>query len=245
MSQANTPQSFWYKGDLQIARYSGATLGGYSDVLNGLKVTIKADGDPKRITSNKIADFGQTQKLSFMPKPTEVEIEVSDPVRHIFAAALLGTDSAFSQSAAASQSVTVTLIEGQWVKLGKYNVENVAITSKVLGTDFDVLPKLGMIKALNSGTAGSQTVTFDAGAVAGDKIAIGTRNVIDFAVLMLVENNADGLQGILEIPKISVTPAKAFELLGAKDYQSAAFKGEIISLTGQDPATFYPNLTFS
>ena len=245
MTAATTPSSFWYKGDLQIARYSGDTLGAYSKVLNGLKLTIKADGDPKRITSNNIADFGQTKKLSYMPKPTEVDIEISDPVRTIFAAALLGTDTSFTQSASTGSTANLTLVLDMWVPIGKYNVSSVAISGKVLDTDFRVLPKLGLIMALNSGCAGAQTVTYSAGAVAGDKIAVGTSNVIDFAVLMLVENNSDSLQGILEIPKVSVTPAKAFELLGAKDYQSAAFKGEIISLPGKEPATFIQNVLWS
>jgi hypothetical protein len=240
-----TIQQMWFKGDLLVARWTGNTLGGFSGPLNGMKVSLKPDGDPKRIQSNMLADFGQSKKLSYMPKPTEAELELSDITRPVLAAALLGTDSAYSQDAETTQSATVTLIEGQYVKLPHINVSNVAISGKVEGTDYVVLEKLGMVKALDSATAGSKSVTYDAGAVAGDKIIGGTNNVVDFSIEMLVENNSDGKQGILRIPKISVTPAKAMELLGAKDYQTLAFKGEVISLPGQELFTFMPNLAFS
>jgi hypothetical protein len=235
----------WYKGNLQIALYVAGVLGAWSDVMNGTKVTVKPDGDKKTRASNQIADYGQAKEVRYIPKPTEAEIEFDEANLELLTAALLGTSSAFSQDAGTAQSATVTLVQGKWVSLGKLNVSNVAITGKTLGTDFLVNARLGQVKALTVGTAGSQTVNFDVGAVAGDKIVAGTQSAIDINLLMEVENNSDGSSGLLEIPKISVLPSAVFTFLGAKDFQTLSFKGDIIKLDGQDLFTFKPNLVFS
>lgn len=240
----------WYKGNLQVAiigaGYAGnMTTLAFSDVLNGTKLTIKPDGDKKVRSSTQVEDFGEAKEVRYMKKPTEIEFGFDEATGEILAAALLGTHSAYSQDAAASQTATLTLVQDKWVSLGALNVSNVAITGKTLGTDFLVNARLGLVKALTVGTAGSKSITFDVGAVAGDKIVAGTETVIDYALLMEVENSSDGLPGILEIPKVSVIPGQVFTFLGAKDFQDVNFKGDVIKMPNKDLFTFKPNLVFS
>lgn len=237
----------WFSGDLQIARYTGSVMGGYSDIINGIKLTIKVDGDAKRIPSNLTDSFGQTHFLDYMPKPTEIDFELSKMTRRLLADQLLGTHSAFTQSSGTSQTASPTLIQDEWVPIapGVINVSSVAITGKTAGTDFDVLPKQGLIKALNSGTAGAQTVTYNKGAVTGGKIIAGTEKAISFGILMWAENTSTGEQGLLKVPKVTVLPSKAMEFLGAKDYTTAPFKGDVIALPGQSLFEFYAGLALS
>ncbi|SMF96131.1 hypothetical protein SAMN02949497_3515 [Methylomagnum ishizawai] len=240
----------WYKGNLQIAiigaGYAGdMTTLAFADALNGTKLTIKPDGDKKVRPSTQIEDFGEAKEVRYLKKPTEVEFGFDAVTGDLLAAALLGTYSAYSQGSSTAQTATRTLVLDKWVSLGALNVANVAITGKTLGTDFVVNARLGLVKALNSGTAGSKSITFDVGAVAGDKIVAGTESVIDYALLMEVENSSDGLPGLLEIPKVSVIPGQVFQFLGAKDFQDVNFKGDVIKLPDRDLFTFKPNLVFS
>lgn len=240
----------WYKGNLQFALIGAGYAGdmttlAFSDPLNGTKLTIKPDGDKKVRSSTQVEDFGEAKEVRYMKKPTEIEFGFDEVPSDLLAAALLGSHMTYTQDAGTSQTATRTLVLNKWVSLGALNVSNVAITSKVLGTDFVVNNRLGLVKALNSGAAGSKSITFDVGAVAGDKIIAGTELVIDYALLMEVENSSDGLPGLLEIPKVSVIPGQVFQFLGAKDFQDVNFKGDVIKLPSRDLFTFKPNLVFS
>lgn len=236
----------WYKGKVQLALYdSSGALGGYSDPINGVKLSIKPDGDKKTRIDMGIENFGQAAEVKYIPKPTTLDFEVDEYTRDLLAAALLGTVSAYSQDAATAQTATVTLVLNQWVKLGKLHVSNVVIDTKVEGVDYAVNGHLGLVKALKSDMAGSHTVTFDTGTVTGDKILGATVSVVEFAVLMEVENNSDGLRGILDVPKVSTLPSAVFDFMGAKDFQSLKFGGDLVLMAGQPAFTFQPNLVFA
>lgn len=119
-------------------------------------------------------------------------------------------------------------------------------TIAVIAADaYEVNAELGLVKSLTVGASGSKTLTIDVGGVTGDKIIGATESVVQFKVRMIVENNNDGQSGELIIPKVSVTPSSAMSLVGAQEFQTIPFKGEVISLSGQDLFTFKPNLTFA
>lgn len=241
---SGSDSGLWFSGDIRIARYSNGVLGGFSDPINASKLEITHSGDKVQRISNGRDDQGEAIETRYMKKPTEFSIGFDEGHRELLAMAVLGTASAYSQSAAEAQSATVTLVLDQWVSLGKYNVSNVTITDKVLGTDFDLHGRLGLIKALKEDMVGSQTVNFDVGAIAGDKIVAGTDRIIDLSILMDVMNNADGQPGILTIPKVSVLPSTALALI-SQEYSTLEFSGDVIKMPGQDLYTFLPNLAFS
>lgn len=245
MSGVTLGSGLWFKGDLYVAMYAGSVLGAFDGPINGTKLDIKASGEVKRRISSGIADFGQSKETLYMPQPTTVEFETDEVSLKLLAGMLLGSASTLTQTNSSDQTATVVLVKNQWVDTGVMNIGGVAIATLTEGTDFVVQRELGLIKALTDGAAGSKSVTYDRGAIAGDKIIGGTSNVIQFAVKVLVQNNSDGQSGILDIPKISVNPGAAMQFLGATDFQKMPFSGEINKLSGQNLFTFIPAATFT
>lgn len=245
MSGVTPGTGIFYSGNVFLARYVNNVLGNYIGPINTSMLSLKADGDAKRRKSSQIGKLGQNQELKYMPKPTAVEFTCDEQSRDLIAGALLGTASTYSQANASDQTVTKTLVLGEWVELGVMNIGSVAIPSCTVGVDFEVLQNLGMVKALTSNAAGSKTITFDRGAIAGDKIAVATQNVVEYAIKAEVQNISDGQHGVLIVPKASMTPGAAMTFVGATDFQDLKFSGEIVVLPNQDPATFYPALTFT
>jgi hypothetical protein len=239
-----------YTASLQLAVYADdLTLGVYSDPIEAVNFQLKFDTDIKRITGNQPDNWGQTLARTPMPKPTGVEFELSSMTRLAFAAALMGQDVTFSQSAAPSQTATVVLSRAGWTKIGDdedaKNFKNVTITGKVEGVDFAVLPKSGMIKALNDATAGSQTVGYDLGATAGFTVDASTKLLYDFAVVGSLKNQAPGGGwGDVRIPKISVSASDVFKLIQT-DHMTVKFTGELIKLPNDVLARVASELVYS
>lgn len=245
MSGVTTGSGMWFKGDAYVAIYSGSTLGAYDGPVNVTNLTIQTSGEIKRRISSGISDFGQAKETLYMPQPTTAEFESDEMSLKLLAGMLLGSSSTLTQTNSSDQSATVVLVKDQWVDMGVMNVGGVTISGLTEGTDFVVQRELGLIKALTVGGAGSKSVTYDRGAIAGDKIIGGTANVIQFALKVKVENNSDGQTGLLIVPKISVNPAGPMQFLGATDFQKMSFSGEVNKLTGQDLFTFIPAATFT
>ncbi len=239
--------AWWPFGDVQIARWNAGVLGGFSDPVNCKNIDIKPASDKKQQTSYKKATMGFAIRTSFLPKPPEFSVEFDEGDRDLFAAALLGTASTFAQMSATAQSATVALVLDKWVPIvkGIYNISAVSIPSLVLGTDFEFKANLGLIKAKTAGAAGSKTVTYSKGAIAGDVIAGGTLRSIDLSFLMDVTNNSDGQNGILVIPKVTVSASDAFKFVSG-DFQSYKFAGDIVDAgTGENLYTLYPANAYS
>lgn len=238
----------WYHGRPQIALYSGGVLGGFSDPLNATTLNFTHSGDAKPIISSAVDSLGQVlDPIAYLPKPTEIEIELTHADRTLWAAHLMGTGAAYSRSSATATSVTATLILNEWVQLYDTNgepirhISNVTITGKTLGTDFSVLETMGMVKALTVGTAGSQTIEVDLSALSGDVVTAGTSDSLSFSVQMEVANHTDGAGGFLWVPKVTVIPSEAAKLIGM-DKSTLKFKGYVVKLDNKPLYKHYPSV---
>lgn len=241
------PTAFWPYGRPQLALYTTQTdYGPFSDPLNAIDLSITHSGDDKAIPSTEPGSLGQAlDPILYLPKPTKISFKLNHKDKMVFAAFMLAQNQTYSQDAATATSNTVTLSQEGWAQLKNTdgtparNVVNVAITGKILGTDFAVLPDMGMVKALTSGAATSSTITFDTTAIAGTRVLAGKNTSLSFALQMRVEDNAGGPAHVLEIPKITVLPGSANKLV-SMDNSEFDFSGTIVKTAGHEIYTLTP-----
>lgn len=236
-----------YSGDMKIGRWTSKTVfGGFDDPINFKELQITVDGDTIIQEDRGIDYFGQAKSVNYQPKPTKIQATLDEFNTQLLADFLRGTLSTFSQSAATGETVTVTLIKDKWVDLGTMNIDHVTITGKVEGTDFEVDKTLGHIRALTVGGAGSHAVSFDRGAIAGNKILIGgNTGPIYYGLSGRVKDHNSGTTGVLQIPQISIDPKTALDIIGAKGNQEAKFDAFAIVIEGSPLFSFFPDLAMT
>lgn len=172
---------FLGSGNVLFNPLIGGVYKGFIDLGNCTEFALSEKGDQKTRESRRRGTAGQALSTVTRKKPSEFSItwdEQGNPEN--MALSTHGSLADLSQSALTTQTTTVVLVLNKWVEIapGVRNVTNVAITGKVLGTDFDVNARLGLIRALTSGTAGSQTVDYDRGARTGQVITGSVQPVI-------------------------------------------------------------------
>lgn len=186
----------------------------------------------KRNESGMVLDaFGRADETTI----TLANDEMAD--RDVLSAALMGSHTDLTAAGQSGQSATVTLFEGKWAKIpGADAISNVTITGKIAGTDFEVNPDIGMVKALNAGCAGDQPITFDVDAIAdGYQVDGSTESLIEVYLLGHGRNLSDsGRTCVLEVPKAVLTPDGALDLMseGDADYAKITWSGSMVVQPG-------------
>jgi hypothetical protein len=171
---------FLGSGDTYFNRLVAGAYLGFMLVGNAKQFAITENGEMKIRESRLRGDAGTALSTVTRKKPTTFSITWDEAEPENIELSTHGTLAALSQSADTATEVTRTLILDRWVEIdpGVRNVSNVLIATKTEGTDFLVNERLGLIKALNSGTAGSKTVTYDQGTRAGSIITGSTTSVV-------------------------------------------------------------------
>lgn len=240
-----TPLPIRYSGDLKIGHWNTLTeFGGYDEPINVQEFTIESQTDAIVVPNMGTENFGQVKHVFYQSKPSKITFQVDEFSMRLLADLIRGLYLAFSQSAQTAIAVTKTLIQDKWVDLGEMNVGNVAITGKVLGTDFQVDPFLGQIMALNTATAGSQSITYDRGAVTGSKIEAGSSQPIILAAKGRVKNHNSGETGIIEVPRFAIDPKTGLMIVNTKN-QEGKFDGMVLVPYAGPLYTFWPQLTMT
>lgn len=182
------------------------------------------------VTSETLKHYNSDSGVRVQDKEIVVQTEyagtlTTDNVNHEnLAMMFLGSASTVVVSSGTSNSVTFNdVVLGNVFDLGKRNVSNVAITGKVLGTDFTVDTVNGLLTILETGTivAGSDvTVTFDNAAYSYDKtVSAGT--AVEGS-LMFIANNPEGDDIDYRIPDVKMMPNGEFAIK-AEEWQQLPF----------------------
>jgi hypothetical protein len=240
-------EPFRYSGDIKIGHWTSDTVfGGYDNPVNFTEFQIQPDGDMIIQTDTGIQYFGQAKRVAYQPKPTKLTLGLDEFNLELLADVLRGTSASFSQSASEGGTFTVTLIKDKWVDLGAMNIARPAIATLALDTDFTVDLILGQIMALTVGAVGSKTVTWDQGAIAGNKIVAGNTAPIVVGFKGRVKEHNSGTTGVIEVPKVVIDPKTALAIIGGKGNQEIKYDAFLISPGGSIPMfTFYPDLAFT
>ena len=200
----------------------------------------KPDSERKEQTANGRSNFGQVLSSVTLPKPMTVKLTFNQLSKTLFAAAFFGTNTVFSQTADPLAAVDVTTIHDKWVEVGKVMISNVVVTDPTeattyaLGTDYEINPRLGMIKTLSTGTIPSgEIVKFscDCAVVAGTEMKAMTKSNVRIRVKLDGQNFADGRNFIADAYQIRLNPTSEFSFVGS-DYVNVSFDGVLETPTG-------------
>lgn len=179
--------------------------------------------------------YGQAFVSRRVPQPTEFAIAFSQQNRELFAMAMAGALEEIDLDVDTITDHEVTVVLDEWVPIGyrHLNMTGLAVkntggtTTYSLSTDYEINPRLGLIKALSTGAiaAGVVEVTGATLAKTGSRI-VGARqygHVLSFQLDGI--NQIDGKDTYMEAYQATVAAD------AARDYLSGAI--DSLELTGR------------
>ena len=237
-------------GDVRVAYVDadGVPTGQHLGILNPVKLALnKPAPDLKQRISGQNDSFGEALDQVEFPKPTEVSFTVDDAGdAETLSWALGGTSAGYTQTSATAATLTLSAVEpGQWAKIGKRRLSNVVVkdstdsTTYVLNTDYLLDAEAGFIKPTTGGGISSGDdlhITYDAAALTGSAVSVGTRQAIQVQIEGNMKNLATGEYVHVFIPKAKLSPTGELDFRGA-DFLPVALNGTALVITGQSPAT--------
>lgn len=222
-----------YKGDVYARRFVNNVLS--PDIIGpiaGTKLTIKANNEVKQRFGKGRTNHGLLTGSTATGKPSEVELGFNEVEAELMAVLFLGVATALNETSGTVTGESITLVKNKWVKTAQRNISSSAIATLTLGTDFIEHPRMGAIKALTDGAVGAKTLAYSHGAITGTRIAVGVDSKIDVEIIFDGVNLEDNSETYIRIPKITLTPSAAIDMLKG-DYVDGEFKGEAIKLPGE------------
>lgn len=206
-------------------------------------LSIKGDSDRVEQEGNGRSNFAQVIASATFPKPMSLSAMFNQMDEALFAAAFFGTNSAFTQSSGTLTDVPVVTIADKWVEVGYLMLSAVVVENTggtvtyVLGTDYELNPRLGMIRALSTGaiTSGaSVNVSGTRAAINGTQMAAMTHADVRARILIDGQNKADGRNFILDIYQARFAPSGDFGFQsGDKKFMEAKFDATLETPSGR------------
>lgn len=238
-------RGFMGAGDLYIARFNNSTglFDNFVGPIETTKFEIKPKVDLKEMTSKGRSTYGQVIESVPIPKPFDFTVEFGEVNAETLTSAFLGTQSPINMGAGTLVDKEVVTKLDAWSEIGHMNImtANLVVTNVsqsttyVLGTDYEVNYRLGMIKALSSGSIPSgATVSIDGsyGAVSGTQISGGTNAQIRAKFRLDGKNFADNLPCIVDVHEAIIAADGSFDFL-ANDFASVSLPGRLKTPVGK------------
>ncbi len=222
--------------------------GKLKDVGNCTKFAPKANATVKEQKSRKRASAGQVLESVALQEPGELSITLEtiniDNLRYC----VMGEDAAYSQGAATvTDEVTVAQLDG-WVKLANEDISAVVLTNSaatvtyiqagpgVPDPDYEVNPRLGMYRALSTGTiteAQSLKADYVAAAFTGTAIRGNVKPQLRVYVQLDGVNQVDGSLVFAEFYEAILTPAGEFDFM-KDDWNTVELSGKLKTPVGKN-----------
>lgn len=230
-------------GAVSLAIYNTVTqkFGSFGDAVDADKFEIKPNSEEKTSESRKHTDYGQARESAWLPRPTDLNIELSAASARLLALQFQGTVESLTQSSGSLAAVDVTVTDiGPWLPVGKRNLAEVAFevtnagdtVTYVLGTHYEVNWSRGEIRFM-PGVAGIPAVddvvkvSGTYGAVDGNRIVGGTQNQIRVMARFDGVNMARPEQVVQATVDAAVlTASNGFDFL-ASDFVPISLSGKI------------------
>lgn len=240
-------RGFLGAGDLYIARYN-ATLGAFEDFDGPFEATqfeIQPNSELKEMSSRGRSTYGQVIESVPLPQPSDFSVTLAEVNKDSLALALFGTASTLSTGAGTMTAVEVTAKLGKWVEIGHANIVTTGFTVTededvdpivyVLGTDYEINYRIGMIRVLSAGAITENQVLRINGtynAINGTSIAGGTQTQLRAKFKLDGVNFADQLPVIVDVWEAVLTPEGAFDFL-QNEFAEIALSGRLKTPTGK------------
>ncbi len=155
--------------------------------------------------------------------------------------ALAGTTEDYSATVQTVTGEAITLKQGTWKKLPFPNVDTATIsvtldsdgtTELVRGTDYDVEPTSGLIRALNETGAVAVAVDFDTVQASGQRILGATEISKKREIIMDGKNLVTGKNALVTIHSASFSATQALDLM-AREFISGTLEGTMTTPAGE------------
>lgn len=238
-------RGFLGAGDLYIARYNPTTAA-FDDFVGPIETTkfeIKPKVDLKEMTSKGRSTYGQVIESVPIPKPFEFTVNFAEVSGDTLVAAFLGTKTDLNVGGGTMTAAVVKIKKNAWVEIGHMNIATVGFTVKdvtdattyVMGTDYEINYRLGMLKILTGSAivdGANVHVNGTYGAITGTQIAGGTNAQIRAKFRLDGKNFADGLPCIVDVHEAVIAADSAFDFL-ANDFASLALPGRLKTPVGK------------
>jgi hypothetical protein len=213
--------------------------------LKGNCPSLSIKGDSERIEQLGTGrdNFGQVIASATFAKPATLSFTLDQVDQDMFAMAFFGTNSTFTQTSGTVTDDPVVTIHDKWVEVGAYNISAVSVENTagtvtyVVGTDYEINPRLGAIKALSTGaiTAGQTVhVTYTKAAISSIQMAAMTKTNIRVRLVLDGQNFADGRNFILDIYQARLAPSGDFGFQAGSDkkFMEATFEATMETPSG-------------
>lgn len=238
-------RAFLGSGDLYIDRVDPAT--GLSLGLAGpfevSKFEIRPNTELKEKVSKGKTTYGQVIESVAIQKPADLSITLSELNKDGVTLALLGTQSAFTQGSGTITAEAIIAKRDYWVPVSKVNlaVAGLSVThtsgtpTYVLGTDYLVNYRLGLIKVLSTGAileGATIKVTANYQSSAGTRIAGATQAQVRAKFILDGINYADSLPCICTVWEAVLAPESGFDFT-PDDFGDIQLKGRLKTPTGK------------
>lgn len=243
-------RAFLGAGDLYINRYDNATgqqLGRKGPFECG-KLEVKPNTELKEQTSKGRSTYGQVIESVAIQKPADVTVELSEMDKDGITLALLGDQQVINQGSGTITDEPIVAKLGVWVSLSKQNFATAGFAVKhstgtptyVLGTDYEVNYRLGMVKALPGGAiTEGQTIEVSGtyNAISGTRVRAATQAQVRAEFVLDGVNFADNLPVIATLHEVVLSPDGAFDFL-ADGFGKITMKGRMKTPAGKtEPMT--------
>jgi hypothetical protein len=195
-------------------------------------ISIKGDSDTEEITSNGRDDYGTVLASDTLPKPHTLTAVFNQLDAELFAAGFSGLSATLTQSTGTLTDQNITLILDRWVECGKRMISSVVLkdsssVTTYTATDYEVNPRLGMIKALSTGTIVDGSIcklSCSHAAINGIKITGATRSNVLARIMIDGKERSSGKDFIFEGKKVRLASTTELALISDK-FIEASFSG--------------------
>lgn len=200
--------------------------------------TLKVETEQKTKPSAMKGTYGQTKHTKTRISSTTGSATFHEMFAAVFAWALAGEEVEMTAAAGTVTGESVTLIEGEWVKLVKDNVSSVVITGGTVDVDYKFNGPLGMVYMIPGGglTAGVNSVNYSYAAESGYQVKIGTQAQIRVAIMLDGRNLENGEPIIGKFDSVVLSSNSEINLVTdpSTDFDTIPFNLVFETLDGKD-----------
>ena len=241
---SDAARGFLGSGDVIINPYNNLGVKtGFVSAGDASKFAIKPNSEIKELESKARDTYGQVLATAALQRPADFSITFREANKDTIRLAFMGEEVAHSQGSATVTDEAVVAKLGKWVQLSKQNLASAGFsitnsaesTTYVLGTDYEVNLRLGMVRCLEGGaiTADQELkANFSAGAISGHKIRGAVRPQLRCEVILDGKNVADDRPVICRVWECVLTPNAEFDFL-ADDWNELELQGRLVTPVGK------------
>lgn len=223
MSHEN--QSMRLTGDLYAFRIASGVESRGLGPLNADVLGFQSNVETIDVPDKRRGRRGQLMASYTDASPATGKLTLYSVPPKILAMLTLGTIVARNDAGGTQAAKTFTIEPDYWTPLDHRNVSAVTCTSSpagttyVLGTDYELDVKLGLIRAIEGGALTAATtvlVGYTYKAVTGDRIQVGTDLTTRARLVLRGVNDVDDSAVEWEAYRAVLTPAGEFDLLSSE-----------------------------